>query len=121
MRALTLPDGRSPRRMMCLMTVGSSSDLGSTLPVTTRHGLPCYLQCRSRFRRCHRWRCGFWPERPADDGAVYEARGGRALGRAAEGEVNEAWTHTGHASVAMVRVYTRRSDAFADHAGEGLL
>ena len=29
--------------------------------------------------------------------------------------------HTGHASVAMVRVYTRRADAFADHAGEGLL
>jgi hypothetical protein len=29
--------------------------------------------------------------------------------------------HTGHASVAMVRVYTRRADAFADHGGEGLL
>jgi integrase len=29
--------------------------------------------------------------------------------------------HTGHASVAMVRIYTRRSDAFADHAGAGLL
>jgi site-specific recombinase XerD len=29
--------------------------------------------------------------------------------------------HTGHASPAMVRVYTRRADAFADHAGEGLL
>ncbi len=29
--------------------------------------------------------------------------------------------HTGHKSVGMVRVYTRRSDAFADHAGAGLL
>lgn len=29
--------------------------------------------------------------------------------------------HTGHRSAAMVRVYTRRSDAFQDHAGEGLL
>jgi site-specific recombinase XerD len=29
--------------------------------------------------------------------------------------------HTGHKSVAMVRVYTRRSDAFSDHAGDGLL
>ena len=29
--------------------------------------------------------------------------------------------HTGHRSVAMVRVYTRRANAFADHAGEGLL
>ena len=29
--------------------------------------------------------------------------------------------HTGHQSVAMIRVYTRRSDVFADHAGAGLL
>ena len=29
--------------------------------------------------------------------------------------------HTGHQSAAMVRIYTRRSDAFADYAGEGLL
>jgi len=29
--------------------------------------------------------------------------------------------HTGHRSVAMIRVYTRRADAFADHAGDGLL
>jgi site-specific recombinase XerD len=29
--------------------------------------------------------------------------------------------HTGHASIAMVRVYTRRVDTFADHPGEGLL
>ena len=29
--------------------------------------------------------------------------------------------HTGRRSVAMVRVYIRRADAFADHAGEGLL
>jgi len=29
--------------------------------------------------------------------------------------------HTAHRSAAMVRVYTRRADAFADHAGEGLL
>jgi site-specific recombinase XerD len=29
--------------------------------------------------------------------------------------------HTGHKSVSMVRTYTRRADAFADHAGDGLL
>jgi hypothetical protein len=29
--------------------------------------------------------------------------------------------HTGHRSVAMVRVYTRRAHAVADHAGSGLL
>jgi len=28
---------------------------------------------------------------------------------------------SGHKSIGMVRVYTRRSDAFADHAGAGLL
>jgi site-specific recombinase XerD len=28
---------------------------------------------------------------------------------------------TGHTSASMIRVYTRRSDAFQDHAGEGLL
>jgi len=28
--------------------------------------------------------------------------------------------HTGHRSHAMVRTYTRRTDALADHAGEGL-
>jgi len=29
--------------------------------------------------------------------------------------------HTGHKSPAMIRVYTRRTEAFANHAGEGLL
>jgi site-specific recombinase XerD len=29
--------------------------------------------------------------------------------------------HTAHRSVAMVRTYTRRADAFANHAGDGLL
>ena len=36
-------------------------------------------------------------------------------------EAERIMDHTGHASIAMVRVYTRRSDAFADHAGAGLL
>ncbi len=29
--------------------------------------------------------------------------------------------HTGHQSLAMIRTYTRRTDAFRDHPGEGLL
>jgi len=29
--------------------------------------------------------------------------------------------HTGHRSLGMVRVYTRRADAFEQHAGDGLL
>ena len=42
---------------------------------------------------------------------------GRLCGKRAE----RITDHAGHKSVAMVRVYTRRSDTFADHAGEGLL
>jgi len=38
-------------------------------------------------------------------------------GASAERSMN----HTGHQSLAMVRVYTRRIDAFRDHPGEGLL
>lgn len=35
--------------------------------------------------------------------------------------IDRIMDHTGHQSAAMVRVYTRRSDAFSQHAGEGLL
>lgn len=35
--------------------------------------------------------------------------------------IDRIMDHTGHQSAAMVRVYTRRTDAFAGHAGEGLL
>ena len=38
-------------------------------------------------------------------------------GASAERSMN----HTGHQSLAMVRVYTRRIDAFRDHPEEGLL
>ena len=44
------------------------------------------------------------------------------LGAAEKGATaDRIMDHTGHRSHAMVRVYTRRADAFADHAGEGLL
>jgi hypothetical protein len=36
-------------------------------------------------------------------------------------KAERAMSHTGHTSLAMVRVYNRPSDAFADHAGAGLL
>ena len=36
-------------------------------------------------------------------------------------DVQRIMDHTGHRSVAMVRVYTRRADAFRNHAGDGLL
>jgi integrase len=35
--------------------------------------------------------------------------------------IDRIMDHTGHQSAAMVRTYTRRMDAFAQHAGEGLL
>ncbi len=35
--------------------------------------------------------------------------------------IDRIMDHTGHQSAAMVRTYTRRTDAFAQHAGEGLL
>jgi len=58
---------------------------------------------------------------PADF-AGHSLRAGFVTSAAERGKPAERiMDHTGHRSVAMVRVYTRRADAFADHAGEGLL
>ena len=58
----------------------------------------------------------------AADFAGHSLRAGFITSAAERGKRAERiMDHTGHQSVAMVRVYTRRSDAFADHAGEGLL
>ncbi len=58
---------------------------------------------------------------PADFGG-HSLRAGFVTSAAEHGaKTDRIMDHTGHKSVAMVRVYTRRSDAFADHAGEGLL
>ena len=35
--------------------------------------------------------------------------------------IDRIMDHTEHQSAAMVRIYTRRADAFSRHAGEGLL
>ena len=54
--------------------------------------------------------------------AGHSLRAGFVTSAAERGKSSERiMDHTGHRSVAMVRVYTRRSDAFVDHAGEGLL
>jgi site-specific recombinase XerD len=54
--------------------------------------------------------------------AGHSLRAGFVTSAAERGRPTERiMDHTGHRSVAMVRVYTRRADAFADHAGEGLL
>ncbi len=63
-------------------------------------------------------RAGFDPS----DFAGHSLRAGFVTSAAENGRNSERIAdHTGHRSLAMVRTYTRRSDAFADHAGEGLL
>ena len=58
----------------------------------------------------------------AADFAGHSLRAGFVTSAAERGKRAERiMDHTGHQSVAMVRIYTRRADAFADHAGEGLL
>ena len=58
---------------------------------------------------------------PADFGG-HSLRAGFVTSAAESGKSTERiMDHTGHQSAAMVRVYTRRADAFTDHAGEGLL
>jgi integrase len=58
---------------------------------------------------------------PADF-AAHSLRAGFVTSAAERGASAERiMDHTGHQSAAMVRVYTRRADAFADHAGQGLL
>ena len=58
---------------------------------------------------------------PADFGG-HSLRAGFVTSAAERGaRTDRIMDHTGHKSTAMVRVYTRRSDAFTDHAGDGLL
>ena len=54
--------------------------------------------------------------------AGHSLRAGFVTSAAEKGATAERiMDHTGHRSHAMVRVYTRRVDAFGDHAGAGLL
>jgi integrase len=58
---------------------------------------------------------------PADFGG-HSLRAGFVTSAAEKGSTaDRIMDHTAHRSHAMVRVYTRRADAFSDHAGEGLL
>jgi site-specific recombinase XerD len=57
-----------------------------------------------------------------DEYSGHSLRAGFVTSAAEKGRSTERiMDHTGHQSAAMVRVYTRRVDAFSDHAGEGLL
>lgn len=58
----------------------------------------------------------------AADFAGHSLRAGFVTSAAERGATTDRiMDHTGHRSHAMVRTYTRRSDAFSDNAGEGLL
>jgi integrase len=58
---------------------------------------------------------------PADFGG-HSLRSGFVTSASENGKSTERiMDHTGHQAAAMIRVYTRRSDAFVDHAGDGLL
>ena len=58
---------------------------------------------------------------PADFSG-HSLRAGFVTSAAERGKSSERIAdHTRHRSIAMVRTYTRRVDAFSDHAGEGLL
>ena len=68
--------------------------------------------------KTHAKRAGFDPS----DFSGHSLRAGFVTSAAEKGATaDRIMDHTGHRSVAMVRVYTRRADGFADHAGEGLL
>ena len=57
-----------------------------------------------------------------DEYSGHSLRAGFVTSAAEKGaNADRIMDHTGHRSHAMVRAYTRRTDAFADHAGEGLL
>jgi len=57
-----------------------------------------------------------------DEFSGHSLRAGFVTSAAEKGKSTERiMDHTGHQSAAMIRVYTRRVDAFRDHAGEGLL
>jgi len=58
----------------------------------------------------------------ADQYSGHSLRAGFVTAAADRGaSIDRIMDHTGHQSPSMVRVYTRRSDAFRDNAGEGLL
>ena len=68
--------------------------------------------------KAHAQRAGFEPS----EFSGHSLRAGFVTSAAEKGATaDRIMDHTGHRSVAMVRVYTRRADAFSDHAGEGLL
>ena len=94
---------------------------GAVFRSVTRHGRiggALSDQAVSIVVKCYAAAAGLDPS----DFSGHSLRAGFVTSAAERGaRVERIMDHTGHASLAMVRTYTRRVDAFADHAGEGLL
>ena len=102
-----------------LETAGIES--GPVFRSVTRHGAvggSLSTLAVAQVVKAHAKRAGFDPS----EFSGHSLRAGFVTSAAEKGATaDRIMDHTGHRSVAMVRVYTRRADAFADHAGEGLL
>jgi integrase len=111
-----VPFGRSPetcpvRALAAWFEAANLTD-GRVFRSVSRHGEVADVV------KAHAQRAGLDPA----DFAGHSLRAGFVTSAAEKGASTERiMDHTGHRSVAMVRVYTRRADAFGDHAGEGLL
>ncbi len=120
-----IPFGRSPETcpVKALLSWVTAAGLTSGLVFRSvdRHGnVGSSMSTRAvaDVVKAHAKRAGF---DPAEFGG-HSLRAGFVTSAAERGAAAERiMDHTGHRSVAMVRIYTRRADAFADHAGEGLL
>jgi integrase len=120
-----VPFGRSPetcpvRALAAWFEAANLTD-GRVFRSVSRHGEvgeSMSTRALADVVKAHAQRAGLDPA----DFAGHSLRAGFVTSAAEKGASTERiMDHTGHRSVAMVRVYTRRADAFGDHAGEGLL
>jgi integrase len=106
------------------MTPGASFDRLESGPVfrsVDRHGNVGAMLSRSAVGSVVKQYAARAGMDPRDFGG-HSLRAGFVTSAAERGAKTERiMDHTGHKSVAMVRVYARRVDSFTEHAGDGLL
>jgi site-specific recombinase XerD len=120
-----IPRGRSPETCpiaaLEAWTEAAHIDGGRIFRSVTRHGQvgeSLSTRALANVVKAYAKQAGFDP----DEFAGHSLRSGFVTSAAEKGRsTDRIMDHTGHASPAMVRIYTRRVDVFADHAGEGLL
>jgi integrase len=120
-----IPLGRNPElcpvKALAVWLEAAGVESGPVFRSVTRHGgigerlsTKAVADVVKHYARC----AGFDPA----EFAGHSLRAGFVTSAAEKGaRAERIMDHTGHKSVAMVRVYTRRTDAFADHAADGLL